>query len=150
MTVFKRIFPILRARPRISSCDHGLSRFEEGKRISKRFVPSECSRSLATKPVPGVIAHITAMLNATQIAPMPKISIARIQNRQLVMSSAFSWNIEVRERDARWNTGDGRCKGVLLRTESTGRPSRSIGKSTYPSSTLDRIPKMGHGARSIF
>jgi hypothetical protein len=82
------------------------------------------------------------MLNATQIAPMPKPSIERIQNRQLLTSSAFFWNLEVRERDARWSTGDSRFKGVLLRRESTRNPSRLIRKSSDPPSTLDGTLKV--------
>jgi hypothetical protein len=130
MTRFKLILVIIKARQRISYWYHGLPRFEEAKLIWKRVVPSHSSVSRPTKPVPGVIEHITifritAMLNATQIVPMPKLSILRIQNRQRLMSSDFPRNSEVRSRDATWNTRDARFKGVLLRSESTGTPSRS-------------------------
>jgi hypothetical protein len=98
--------------------------------------------------VPEVIAHITifriaAMLKATRIVPMPKVLIVRIQNRQRLISADVSGNIEVRERDATWKTRDARFKRVLLRNESTGMPSQSIGKSSYPPSTLDRMPLAG-------
>jgi hypothetical protein len=106
------------ARQRMTYCYHGRSRFEEAKLIWKRIVPHHSAVCLATKRLLRMIAHITilriaAMLNATQIVSMPKVSIVCIQNRQPWMSSDFSRNFEVRARDASWNTRDARFKGVL-------------------------------------
>jgi hypothetical protein len=63
--------------------------------------PSHSSVCLATKPVVGITIHIAifqiaAMLNATQIVSMPNVSIVCIRNRQFLMFSDFSRNIEFR------------------------------------------------------
>jgi hypothetical protein len=66
--------------------------------MTRRTLGMKC---VGRKDVVGVIAHspiirVAAMLIATQIVAMPKVSIVCIQNRQPWMSLRFSRTIEVR------------------------------------------------------
>jgi hypothetical protein len=86
---------IIKNRQRRTYSYHNLSRFEEAKRIWKRVAPPHSSVCLATKPVLGVIAHITifriaALLNVTQIVAIAKFRLGAFKSVNYDIIALFS------------------------------------------------------------